>query len=252
MSSPSRNALVTGAASGIGAAIAERLVRAGYAVALLDVAADEVRGRAGALGQPHIVADLADDVSVSAAVTRVPELLPSLDVLVNAAGIGDARPTAELGLDEYRRVLAVNLDGMVALTLGLLPLLRASTAARVLNIGSVQGITSAADTLAYATSKGGVHAFTRSLAVDAAADGILVNALAPGFVETPMARLADGSTEYETDWFRTVYVEHGRVPLRRPAQPDEVAAVAEFFVSPLNTYVTGQIIPVDGGLGATF
>lgn len=260
MSIPTRTALVTGAASGIGASIAARLARSGHSVVLLDVDSSGLDRRVSEITATGgratgIVADLAELQRPDAAaelVSRIRERAQTLDVLVNAAGIAETGSTADLDMASYRRVLGVNLDGMVALTVALLPLLRSSPSARVLNIGSVQGLTSAADTLAYATSKGGVHAFTRSLAVDLAADGILVNALAPGFVDTPMARLDDGSTEFETGWFQDVYVTRGRIPLRRPAQPDEVASVAEFFVSPDNTYVTGQVIAVDGGLGATF
>jgi 3-oxoacyl-[acyl-carrier protein] reductase len=254
MPEQARSALVTGAASGIGQAIARRLVSSGHSVVLVDVHADRLAAVGAELGQPTLVLDIADAASIERGIASITtdHGIDVLDVLVNAAGIADAGPTTELDVASYRRVLAVNLDGMVALTLGLLPLLRASSAGRVLNIGSVQGLASAADTLAYATSKGGVHAFTRSLAVDLASDGVLVNALAPGFVDTPMARFPDGSSEYDTEWFRDVYITHGRLPLRRPAEADEVAAVAEFFVSPLNTYVTGQVIAVDGGLGATF
>lgn len=251
MSTPSRTALVTGAASGIGAAVADRLEHSGHRVVRFDVDAERLAERTPEAGLA-ILCDLADPAAVATAVERLLTMTPTLDVLVNAAGIGDAGPTADLGFDDYRRVLSVNLDGMVALTLGLLPLVSASATGRIVNIGSVQGLTSAADTLAYATSKGGVHAFTRSLAVDLAGDGVLVNAVAPGFVDTPMARLPDGTTEFETDWFRRIYVEHGRVPLKRPARPDEIAAVVEFLTSPTNTYLTGQIIAVDGGLGATF
>lgn len=260
MSILSRTALVTGAASGIGAAIAARLNRSGHSVVLLDVDATGLDRRISEIAATGgraagIVADLADlgrPGAASELVSRIRDHSSTLDVLVNAAGIAETGPTADLDMASYHRVLDVNLDGMVALTVSLIPLLRSSSSARVLNIGSVQGLSSAAGTLAYATSKGGVHAFTRSLAVDLAVDGILVNALAPGFVDTPMARLADGSTEFETAWFQEVYVNHGRIPLRRPARPDEVAAVAEFFVSADNTYVTGQVVAVDGGLGATF
>jgi 3-oxoacyl-[acyl-carrier protein] reductase len=118
----------------------------------------------------------------------------------------------------------------------------------VLNIGSIQGFQAQAGALAYAVSKGGVHNLTRALAVDLAAHGVLVNALAPGFIDTPMAVLPDGSNELDSDWFQSIYVDHGRIPLRRAGKPDEVAAAAEFFVSIDNTYVTGAVLTVDGGM----
>ena len=93
---------------------------------------------------------------------------------------------------------------------------------------------------------------TRGLACDLADDGILVNALAPGFVDTPMALFSDGSSEYDSEWFRNIYVKHGRIPLRRPGRADEVAEAALFFCSSANSYVTGQILAVDGGMTATF
>ena len=115
------------------------------------------------------------------------------------------------------------------------------------------GVRGMTDSLAYATAKGGVVNMTRSLAVDLAPDGILVNCVCPGFVDTRMALLPDGSGhEHETEWFKDIYIKHGRIPLRRPAQPDDIAAATSFFCGDDCRYVTGQILLVDGGVSATF
>jgi 3-oxoacyl-[acyl-carrier protein] reductase len=245
-------ALVTGAGSGIGAAIAVELAAAGARVVVLDrdgAAAEKVAKAIGGTSSA-----VAADITLQADLDRVAALVAQtgLDVLVNCAGVSDATPTAELGIATFRRVIDINLTGAVELTLRMLPLLRASEQGRVVNIASIQGMVPAADTLAYATSKGGMIAFTKALATDLAPDAVLVNAVAPGFVNTPMAVLPEGITEYETEWFKRIYVEHGRLPLRRPAEPDEIARVVAFLASDANTYVTGQVVTVDGGLTSTF
>jgi NAD(P)-dependent dehydrogenase (short-subunit alcohol dehydrogenase family) len=176
-----------------------------------------------------------------------------LDVLVNNAAILDATPLEKLTRDRFGEVQRINQDGALWVTLGLLPLLRRSARGRVVNIASILGVRGAADNVAYATAKGGVVNMTRTLAVDLAPAGILVNCICPGFVDTRMALLPDGSGhEHQTDWFKDVYIKYGRIPLRRPAQPDDIARATAFFCGDDCGYVTGQILLVDGGVSATF
>jgi 3-oxoacyl-[acyl-carrier protein] reductase len=108
-----------------------------------------------------------------------------------------------------------------------------------------------ASSLAYDSAKAGLEAATRSLAIELGPRGVLVNSVAPGFVRTRMS-VVDGADELESQWFRQIYVEHGRLPLRRAAEPAEIAAAVAHLISPDNTYLTGQRIVVDGGLIATF
>jgi NAD(P)-dependent dehydrogenase (short-subunit alcohol dehydrogenase family) len=244
MSGTTRTALITGGAGGIGAAVAERLLAAGVAVWIADRDESAVTATAERIGATPLVLDVSSPLSVAAAAHSLPE---RLDILVASAAIAGG---PGLGLDSVRPVLEVNVAGIAAVVDAALPALRRSDSARILTIGSVQGLRAGAGSAAYVASKGAVHALTRALAVDLAPSGILVNALAPGFVDTAMALLPDGTSEYETDWFQQVYVAHGGIPLRRPATADEIAAAAMYFVSAENTYVTGAVVAVDGGLTA--
>ena len=248
MIAANRTALVTGAASGIGAATARQLAAHGDHVLLLDRDPRVAELAAELPGASVLLHDLVDPGTPDAVAAFLSEgssgtgTARRLDVLVHAAGVA---------VDTDERILDVNLAAALRLTRVLVPLLRESPSGRVLTVGSIQAERAGAGSVAYAASKGGLHAATRALAVDLAADGILVNAVAPGFIDTPMSVLDDGTTEFETDWFRSVYVEHGRLPLRRPGTPDEVAAVIRLLLSPENTYMTGAVVAIDGGLGAT-
>jgi NAD(P)-dependent dehydrogenase (short-subunit alcohol dehydrogenase family) len=253
-----RVALVTGAARGIGEAIARMLAARGASVVLADrdgdpvakVAADLAVEGADSLG---VTADITSEASVASLAATIQQTWGRLDILVNNAAILDATPLARLTRARFEEVQKINQDGALWVTLGLLPLLRRSPQGRIVNIASILGVRGTADSVAYATAKGGIVNMTRTLAVDLAPDGILVNCVCPGFVDTRMALLPDGTGhEHQTDWFREIYIKHGRIPLRRPAQPEDIASATGFFCGDDCRYVTGQILLVDGGISATF
>jgi NAD(P)-dependent dehydrogenase (short-subunit alcohol dehydrogenase family) len=139
------------------------------------------------------------------------------------------------------------------MSLAFVPLLKkAGEGRRILNIASIMGMRGWPNAIPYSTAKGAIANFTRALAADLAPHGIVVNALAPGFVNTPMSIQPDGSHEYDADWFRDIYVKYGRILLRRYAEPEDMAGPAFFLCSDDARYVTGQILMVDGGASATF
>jgi 3-oxoacyl-[acyl-carrier protein] reductase len=235
-----RRAVVTGGAHGIGAAIARRLVSLGATVLILDV--EEVEDCA-----PTLHVDLADRSAVIAAAAEARHRLGRVDVLVNCAGIAYVAPLVALDLDQYDRLLAVNLHAPVLLMRELVPGMVDAGFGRIVNVTSVHARVSEPDCLAYDVAKAGLEAATRTAAVELARTGVLVNAVAPGFVATRMA-VVDGNDDHDSDWFRTVYVEHGRLPAGRPASPDEIAEPVAWLASEANSYTTGQTLVIDGGL----
>ena len=246
-------ALVTGSGRGIGESVARRFAQEGAHVWVADV--DEAAGRATAAsleGAMYAQVDITDSRSVAALAGRIDERNGRLDILVNNAAILDMTPYKDLTIESFMRVHDVNLNGMVRVTLAMVPLMRkGATGARILNIASVNGIRGSRDSLSYSTAKGGVINLTRCLASELAPDGINVNAIAPGFIRTRMSVLPDGSVEQETDWFNYIYVKHRRIPLAKGGVPDDIAGPALFFCSEDSRYVTGQILPVDGGMMST-
>jgi NAD(P)-dependent dehydrogenase (short-subunit alcohol dehydrogenase family) len=242
-----RRALVTGGANGIGRAIVERFVAEGAAVASVDV---EPAGDLPA-NVLAIQRDLAQTGDLGALVDEVEQKLGPLDVLVNNAGIYEPAPAVELGIESYRRVLAVNLDAPIFLATRAARGMIDRGYGRIVNITSIHGRFGEELALSYDAAKGGLEQATRTLAIELSRHGVLVNAVAPGFVATRMS-VVDGVNELEGEWFQDIYVRYGKLPMRRYAQPSEIAAQVAWLASFENSYVTGQVLTVDGGVTVTF
>jgi NAD(P)-dependent dehydrogenase (short-subunit alcohol dehydrogenase family) len=242
-----RIALVTGGANGIGRAIVERLVQEGATVAAVD---REPVPELGAAVKPFRF-DLSKTEELSSLVDDVEAAVGPLDVLVNNAGIFEPMLAVELTLASYRRVLSVNLDAPVFLASRVGRAMAERGYGRIVNITSIHGEFGEETALSYDIAKGGLNQATRTLAIELGPSGVLVNAVAPGFVSTRMS-VVDGRNELESEWFREIYIDRGKLPLRRYAEPSEIAAHVAWLASDQNTYLTGQVVTVDGGVTVTF
>jgi NAD(P)-dependent dehydrogenase (short-subunit alcohol dehydrogenase family) len=238
-----RRAVVTGAAGGIGGAVATEFLAEGATVLGIDL----VEGGPA----PVLVADLAHAASVETIVAEANARLGGVDLLVSCAGISQPESVVELTRTAYDRTLQVNLHAPVFLMSRFGAEMAARGYGRIVNITSIHGRLSEPLSLAYDVSKGGLEAATRTVAIELAESGVMVNAIAPGFVDTAMS-IVDGENELDSEWFTSIYVGHGRLPIRRAAQPIEIAKQVAFLCSESNTYTTGQTITVDGGLSARF
>ncbi|MEU4028181.1 SDR family NAD(P)-dependent oxidoreductase [Streptomyces anulatus] len=233
-------AVVTGGASGIGLAVALMLDAHGVAVAVLDRNADAVPGTLTALG-----ADVGDDASVRAAVGAAAAALGGIDILVNNAGIGAAGTVEDNPDDEWHGVLDVNVLGVVRTTRAALPHLRRSEHAAVVNVCSIAATAGLPRRALYSTSKGAVLSLTLAMAADHVREGIRVNCVNPGTVDTPwVGRLLDAADDPAAE--RAAL--SARQPTGRLVSAEEVAAAVVYLASPAAGSVTGTALAVDGGM----
>lgn len=231
---------MTGAANGIGRAIAEIFRAEGARVTGLDCeeGTDVRYDLAGTDGLAKIVDDVEREHG-------------DIDVLCSVAGTIEVGPAVDMTLDSYRRVMAVNLDAPIVLAQQCGRRMAERGYGRIVNVTSVHARFAEPMALSYDVSKAGLEAATRTLAVALAPAGVLVNSLSPGFVRTRMT-IFEGSDILDGDDFQSMYVEAGKIPLRRAAAPEEIAALAAWMCSDRNTYMTGQVVSADGGLTSTF
>ena len=233
-----KRAIVTGAAQGIGKAIAERFAAEGASLLLADIDAGGVEALASTLGQQAIVADVSRKAEVEAIIARAGELWGGLDILVNNAGITHAAELDDLTEDDFDRVFATNLKSALWATQAAARLMGPGSA--VVNMSSVNAVLAIPNQIPYVVSKGAIKQLTNVTALALAAKGIRVNAIGPGSIMTQMLRgiMSDPAAQQRT---------LSRTPLGRCGEPEEIASVALFLASEESSYITGQTIYPDGG-----
>jgi NAD(P)-dependent dehydrogenase (short-subunit alcohol dehydrogenase family) len=240
-------AFVTGAARGLGLAAATKFLDEGWRVVLLDILGDVLDEAAKSLGSPErtltIRADVSDPSDVQEAVQKARDQFGRIDALVNNAGIAVFKPILEVTLEDWQRVMAVNLTGPFLMTQAIVPLMRDQGGGAIVNITSISGLRASTLRVAYGTSKAGLAHLTKQQAAELGEYGIRVNAVAPGPVDTAMAK-AVHTPEIRADY-------HDHMPLNRYGLESELANAIYFLCSDQATFVTGQVLCVDGGFDST-
>ncbi len=240
-------ALVTGAARGIGLAVARRFLAEGWRVGLLDIDAPALADAVTSLDAPDrtlaLECDVAFAAQVDAAVRRLDQRFGRIDALVNNAGIAVFKPLLQTSAEEWERVIAVNLTGPFLCTQACAPVMLRGGGGSIVNIASISGLRASLLRVAYGTSKAGLIHLTKQQAAELGNHGIRVNAIAPGPVDTAMAK------QVHTPDIRADY--HDAIPLNRYGTEDEIASGVWFLCSDAASYVNGQTLAVDGGFDAT-
>ena len=229
-------AIVTGGGSGIGKAIAKRFKQEGLEVVIADVSGEEA---AEELGCDFVETDVSSHENMEDLVEHTVDEYGRLDVMVNNAGIGSQASIEDMDVDDYHKIRSVDLDGVVYGCKAAAPHL-VETEGSIINTASIYGLVGDVGATAYNAAKGGVVNLTRSVADDLAEENVRVNSICPGFVRTAMTEEALKDEEFKSHVI-------GNTPMRRVAEPDEIAGAAAFLASEDASYITGVNLPVDGG-----
>jgi gluconate 5-dehydrogenase len=243
-------ALVTGGATGLGFAIAQGLARAGARVAINGRNRNRLAAAAAALAREGIDAsvapfDVSDPDAVAAGIAEAERTVGPLDILVNNAAMNQRQPFETFTLDDWRALMAANLDGPFLVTRALLPSLKTRRRGKIINICSLASDIGRPNIVPYATSKGGLKMLTRALAVELAPHNVQVNGIAPGFFRTEMNAALVADAEFSA-WVTR------RTPAGRWGEPPDLAGAAVFLASSAADYVTGHLLYVDGGFSAAY
>jgi len=240
-------AVVTGAARGIGLACTNWFLAHGYRVALLDIDAATLRATEAALADAQRVlaveADVSNPQQVQSAIAAVDARFGRIDALVNNAGVAVFKRIEETTWEDWRHVLGTNLDGAFLCTQACTPVMKRGGGGAVVNIASISGLRASTLRVAYGTSKGAIIHLTKQQAIELGNAGIRANCIAPGPVDTEMAKLVH-SVAIRSDY-------HDTIPLNRYGTPEEIAQAVGFLCSPQASYVNGQTLAVDGGFDAS-
>ena len=250
-----KKAIVTGGSRGIGEGIVKRLYNEGVEIIIADIREELAQNLIKNLDNNQISffqADLSQEEEIKKLMDYTKTKWGSLDFLINNAGIEDGYTLADQTYESYRKTMKVNLDAPFLCSKYALSLLEKSQTARIVMITSIQGVRGYKGNISYNTAKGGLINMTRVLAVELAEKNILVNSVAPGFINTPLSVMKDGNLEWDTDWFNDVYLKYEKLPMGRYGNPDDIAGAVYFFCSEDSKYVTGQTLLVDGGVSSTF
>jgi 3-oxoacyl-[acyl-carrier protein] reductase len=249
--------VVTGAGQGLGRTISLEMASEGAKVMLLERNPATLRAVTGEIEAAGGTArafglDITDYEAYRKAVAEIIRAFGRVDVLVNNAAINPpARTILEDTLEDWRRTIQINLESVYMGSKLVAPHMVERRSGRIIHIASIQGFASSGEVGAYNAAKGGIMAFTKSMAVELGPHNILVNAVAPGFMSTPMS-VVNGVNETETPEFIEWYVKKGKIPLRRTGYPEDVSGTVVFLASQYCRYMTGQLLVVDGGLMSTF
>ena len=250
-----KKAIVTGGSRGIGEGIVKRLYNEGVEIIIADIREELAQNLIKDLDNNQISffqADLSQEEEIKKLMDYTKTKWGSLDFLINNAGIEDGYTLADQTYEAYRKTMKVNMDAPFLCSKYALSLLEKSQTARIVMITSIQGVRGYKGNISYNTAKGGLINMTRVLAVELAEKNILVNSVAPGFINTPLSVMKDGNLEWDTDWFNDVYLKYEKLPMGRYGNPDDIAGAVYFFCSEDSKYVTGQTLLVDGGVSSTF